>query len=277
VSPPTATETRQRRNAAAPTVDPRFEARRAAVAREQRRRRHLRLAAVAAVLGLAMGSFGITRSSLTDIDSITVTGWSRGEREEIIAASGLVRGAQLTDVDVGLAARRIEAEVPWVAAARVSRNWPSSVRITVVERRAVAQVKSDTGDWVLVDAGGRLLETQTFREAGLEVIEGVAPGAEPGAVLADGAARGVAVLAQMSPALLSRVSGLRLRGDDVELLLLPSGTVAFGPAEQVRMKLLALETVIARVDQSCVDAIDVRVPRRPLVSRDAACEADAGR
>ncbi len=91
------------------------------------------------------------------------------------------------------------------------------------------------------------------------------------------AARGVGVLAQMSPALLTRVAALRFVERDLDFVLLPNGTVAFGPAEQVQMKLLALETVLARVDQTCVNAIDVRIPRRPLVKRDPACLAAVGR
>jgi hypothetical protein len=77
----------------------------------------------------------------------------------------------------------------------------------------------------------------------------------------------------MSPALLTRVVALRFVERDIELMLIPNGTVAFGPPTQVQMKLLALETVLARVDQTCVVAIDVRVPRRPLVKRDDACLA----
>ena len=258
-------------------VDPRFEARRAAVARDERRRRRARLLAVGSVLVVAMGCFALTRSALVDVDSIAVTGWSHDQREAIVVASGIDIGTQLTDIDPDLSARRIEALVPWVATARVSRNWPASVRITVVERRAIAQVQSATGRWLAVDSAGHLLEAGDAPLPDLKRVEGTAPGAVPGAVLTEAAARGVGILAQMSPALLSRVNGLRFIGGDVELLLAPGGTVAFGPAAQVQMKLLALETVLARVDQSCLEAIDVRVPRRPLVKRDADCETEAGR
>jgi cell division protein FtsQ len=271
VSPPTMTDAPEATTTTA-VVDPRFEARRAAVEREQRRRRHTRLAAVVMVLAAALGGFAVTRSALTDVDTIAVTGWTHDERDQIVAASGIAPGMQLTDLDTGLAARRIERLVPWVAAARVSRSWPSSVRITVVERRAVAQVRS--GDrWLLTDSSGHLLEAQPYPQPGVPLLEGEAPDARAGDVLDTTAARAVGLLSQMSPAMSDRVNGLRLRGSDVELLLTPTVTVAFGPSDQVQMKLLALETVLARVDQSCVAAIDVRVPRRPLVKRDADCEA----
>jgi len=275
VSPPVSTD--DKRPEAVAKVDPRFEARRAAVARDERRRRLGRLGTVVLLLALAMATFGLTRSSLTDVDTVTVTGRNRSDREQILAASGITLGTQLTDIDTAYAARRIESLVPWVAAARVSRNWPASVRITVVERQPVAQVQAEDGSWLLVDAAGHLLEATPLPEAGLKTVEGTAPGARPGAVLDEASARGVGVLAQMSPGLLSRVSGLRYRETDVELMLVPGATVAFGAPDQVQMKLLALETVLARVDQSCVSAIDIRVPRRPLVRRDPVCDAGSGR
>ena len=277
MTPPTITEERRGVGAGEAEVDPRIAARRAAVARDERRRRLTRIGLVALILASAMAVFGVTRSSLTDVDVVTVTGWTRADREQIVAASGIVPGEQLTDVDSATVARRVEALVPWVATARVARIWPASVRITVVERKPVAQVLAENGDWLLLDASGHLLESTPVPEPALTVLEGVVPGAVSGAVLGEAAARGVGVLAQMSPGVSSRIGGLRFRGTDVELMLLPQGAVAFGPADQVQMKLLALETVLARVDLSCLAAIDVRVPRRPLVRRDAQCEAEAGR
>ncbi len=221
--------------------------------------------------------FGSTRSRLLDVDHISVTGFDRADRDAIIVASGIEIGAALTDVDTDHAARRVEALVPWVAAARVSVSWPSGVRITVVERHAVAAVQEPTGLWLSIDATGHLLDSAATPRPGLKLIEGLAPGAVPGAVLTPAAARGVSVLSQMSTALLTRVGAVRFVDGDLEFVLLPNGTVAFGPAEQVQMKLLALETVLGRVDQTCVVAIDVRVPRRPLVKRDPACDAAVGR
>ncbi len=277
MTPPTITEERAGAATGEAEVDPRFAARRAAVARDERRQRLTRIGLVALILASAMAVFGLTRSSLTDVDVVTVTGWTRADRQQIAAASGIEPGQQLTDVDSEAVARRVEALVPWVGTARVARIWPSSVRITVVERQPVAQVRAEDGTWVLLDQAGHLLESTPVAEAALTVLEGVVPGAVSGAVLDEAAARGVGVLAQMSPGVSSRIGGMRLRGSDVELIMLPQGTVAFGPADQVQMKLLALETVLARVDLSCLVAIDVRVPRRPLVRRDADCEAEAGR
>jgi hypothetical protein len=44
-------------------------------------------------------------------------------------------------------------------------------------------------------------------------------------------------------------------------------TVKFGRAEQVRAKLVALSTLVARTDLKGVRAIDVRVPTAPVLTR----------
>ncbi len=294
-------------------IDPRFEARRIEVARDERRRRRLRILGLIMVLAVIGAGFGVTRTPALDVDHIAITGWSHDQRADILAASGITIGTQLTDIDPAAAARRIEALVPWVAAARVTRTWPGSVLITVVERRPVARVLTDRGSWMVLDGAGHLLEEASTPQPELITVEGTSPGAVPGAVLTPAGAKGVGVLAQMSPSLLSRIHALRfvhrsgpapapspedptgaatpaialvdaaLVSDvsaarvsaepEVELVLAPTGSVAFGPPEQVQMKLLALETVLARVDLTCLEAIDVRVPRRPLVKRNAECEA----
>lgn len=268
MSPPTLLEERP----STLVVDPRFEERRAAVARSESRRRRHRYAVVAAVVAGLLGLFGLSRSPLVDLDGITVLGWENAGREEIVAASGLTGEEQLADIDTGVVARRVEALVPWVAQATVSRSWPSTVRIAVVERRAVAQVQGSGGGWYLLDMEGRLVSETTGPRPELTTVEGTVPGARPGAFLNDRVAASMGVLAEMSPALASHMKGVRfVDGGELELLLRPWGSVAFGPIDQVPTKLLATEAVLARVDPTCLAAIDVRVARRPLVRRDPGC------
>jgi hypothetical protein len=48
--------------------------------------------------------------------------------------------------------------------------------------------------------------------------------------------------------------------------------VLFGPATEVEDKVLALRTVFGQVDDRCLAMLDVRVPDRPVITRDRACE-----
>lgn len=253
-------------------IDPRFVARRETVAQEHRRRRRGRLVAIAAVLGFVAAVAGSLRSPLTDVDHIAVTGVTHATADEVVAAAGIKAGGPMLDVDTEAARKRLERLLPWVLTARVTRSWPSTVRIAVVEREAVAQVRSDAGLWFLLDVDGRLLEEAVASRVDLVTVAGTVPGALAGAELADGAARGVGVLANLTEGLRSRITAMRyVPGGEVEFTLRPEGVVAFGRPETVDSKLTALDTVLARVDLTCLASIDVRVPTRPLVRRTEGC------
>jgi hypothetical protein len=127
--------------------------------------------------------------------------------------------------------------------------------------------------WFVVDADGRLLEAEAAPRPDLVTVLGSVPDAAPGGELVERAARGIGILADVSPGLRSRLVGLRFVGnDEIELALRPAGVVAFGRAEQADGKLSALDTVLARVDQTCLATIDLRVPAKPLVTRADGCQ-----
>jgi cell division protein FtsQ len=64
-------------------------------------------------------------------------------------ARSVVGDAMLT-VNTSLLRRRVAA-LPEVAAVHVSREWPSTLRVTISERRAVFGVQQ-RGEWLLVDS-----------------------------------------------------------------------------------------------------------------------------
>ncbi len=244
------------------------------MARDEFRRRRNRLLVPIGLVIVAASAWALTRSSLLDADRVVVAGTERTTPEEVLSAARLAPGDQLVDLDAVAVRRRIEATLPWVASARVSRSWPGTLRITVVERRAVAQVQAVDGRWFMIDVGGRLLDTADLPDPALVTIDGTVPEGEPGAMLVDRAARAVAVLDGLSPGLQTRIGLLRFVGtDEVEFGLRPAGRVALGRPEQVAQKLQDLDTVLARVDGACLSAIDLRVPAKPLVQRNADCLA----
>jgi cell division protein FtsQ len=87
---------------------------------------------------------------------------------QIAAAAAIAPGTGLFDVDLAAARERVAA-LPWVARARVSRQWPAGVAVTVTERQAAAR----WGGTALVDADG-VVFTPTAAEipAGLPQLSG---------------------------------------------------------------------------------------------------------
>lgn len=256
-------------------IDPRIRARRIAVQRDEGRKRLRRLALGAGVVAVAVGSWGLTRTPLLDVDHLRVAGAHRSSAEAVAVATGIEAGDPLLTADVGAAADRIAA-LPWVQTVDVSRKWPGTVEITVVEREAAAAVPAEaaTGEstpWILVDASGRQLEVVADPGPGVLRIEVPPVAAVPGAALGPGAEAVLELAAGRPAALQDRLLSMRpAPGGAVEgTVLLRNdllGTVRFGQPTQASAKWLALLTVLEGAEPARLQVIDVRVPSAPALT-----------
>jgi cell division protein FtsQ len=247
-------------------MDPRIRERRVAVRRDEGRRRLRVLLAIGGVVGAVVLAYGVTRSPVLDVDHVEVVGAANTTAAEVERAAGLVGKPQLADLDPAVAATAIE-RLPWVQEATVVRHWPATVEVTLVERVPAATLPAVGGGWDVVDRTGRVLAAAGEPAPGLvQVAAAAAPG--PGADASPEVRSALAVLDALPPSLSERVNGLTVAEDgtvDVHAVDLP--VIHFGPPTQVRPKLVALATLVARTDLRGVDAIDVRVPTAPVLTR----------
>src|SRR4051812_20178292 len=109
--------------------------------RSARRRRLGRRAVLglAVLAPLALMSWVLLASPLLAVRTVTVTGTDRLTPAQVRAAADVVRGTPLARVDAARIARRVEG-LRQVSAVHVSRGWPSTLRLRVVERQPVAGV-----------------------------------------------------------------------------------------------------------------------------------------
>lgn len=253
-------------------IDPRIRERRIAVRRDEGRRR-LRLILIAmAIVTTVLAGWGVTRTPLMAVQRVDVLGNHHTSVDAVVDASGLRRGEAMTDVDERVVEARIR-RLPWIAGVRVVRDWPRTVHITVTERVPAATVRAKNSPWMLVDAGGRFLENVELPVDDLPAIEGTPPAAAPGGRLDE---RSLAVLKVATGIPADRVPIVRVvavrRDGTIELRLAappvgPGGIVEFGPPDQVHDKLIAVFTVLDRVDTSRLAVLDVRVPSAPVITR----------
>lgn len=269
------------------TEDPRIARRRQQVEAERGRRRRGILIAVAVVAGLLAAVVAVLRSPVLDVDRVVVAGSNSIDDDDVVRASGIGRGDAMVDVDLA-AARDAVMALPDVASARVEREWPGTVRISVTDERPIAVVGTDERR-VLVGRGGRVLgEAPALDDpsvAGLPLVtpadsalvDAVEPGAEaPAAVVAT-----VVVLEQMIDPLRGALGGIDLAEDGSLTLLLrddpavegTGGRIELGVPEEVPAKLLAAASMLAGARMDCLDVLDVREPSRPTISRVPDCDA----
>ena len=124
---------------------------------EQRalRRRRLRnrsALALAVLAPLVLLGWLLLASPVLTVRSVAVSGTSLLAPAQVRAVVDVPRGTPLARVDTDAVVRRVRALRP-VADVVVSRGWPGTLRVRVVERRPVAALLDKTGV-TLVDAAG---------------------------------------------------------------------------------------------------------------------------
>ncbi len=254
-------------------VDPRIEARRASVARKDGLRRLWMVAGLTLVASLAIGAIAVAKSSWLDIESVTVEGADRANPQHIVTASGIRVGEPLVEIDIDGSAEAIR-RVPWVATASVDRNWGGSVAIQVTER--VGIVALPTGSRLaVIDQTGQQLELLPELPDGFIPVTGVEASGVPGQPVTDEAMSVVSLVSGLTPAVAEATERIVVEEGQLMLELNVGGRANFGDVRDLDAKLLALETILARVDLKCLAVIDVRVPEAPTVRRTPAETARA--
>lgn len=132
-------------------------------AAEARRKRQIRIALIAAILvGVIGGATALYRSQLFEIRTVDVIGAERLTVDAIRSRAAVPQGATLLRFPSGEIKQRL-LDYAWIADAQVTRDFPNTLRIRVVERKPIAVV--DTGEtfWV-VDSSGMVLGEQSLEE-----------------------------------------------------------------------------------------------------------------
>jgi cell division protein FtsQ len=246
-----------------------MERRRAIIAeRVRRRRRQVMIGLILVVV--AAGLYQLARSPLFGLSAVRVQGAGATTRAAVLAAAGLHPGEPYLAIHLDQVRRRVEA-LPTVASARVSRAYPSSLRIAVTERRPAAVVSSGDGRW-LVAADGTVLGPADGPRAGLPFVAGVPlpPGVRPGTRLPPGnsLANALGALGGMDPALRRQVTGVTARSiDSLQFQLRGGALVLYGLAERQAAKDAAVLLIQKqlRSEGKRVVRIDVRSPSTPTV------------
>lgn len=136
----------------------------------------LKVAALVVFLaGVGMGGYwGYQRVMTSDyfaVKRLEIDGVRRASEREIQRLVSTVRGHNIFTVDLSMLRRSIQAH-PWVRRAKVERELPESIRVTIVEHRARALLV--LGHLYLVSNEGQIFKRAEAEELeGLPVITGV--------------------------------------------------------------------------------------------------------
>lgn len=236
---------------------------------ETRRRRQIRIAIVlAVVVTFTVSTIAIYRSPLFGIDEVQIIGAERLAADTVRNLAAVPDDATL----IRYSARAIEERLlayAWIAEAQVTRDYPHTLRIRIVERKPIASV--DTGEtfWA-VDKTGMVLGEQSLDETStLPVVRDV-----PGLDLKSGRASTSEVLLNALRVLsgISEELRMKLRAvtaptiDETTLLTTENVEILIGDASELETKSLRALTIMRKYSGNVV-FIDVRSTERDPVWR----------
>lgn len=220
--------------------------------RRLRRRRWIRAAValvVAAVLGV--GGWLLAFSPVLAADQVDITGVDTLSVKDIEAAADVGIGVPLARQDVEGIARRVATLRP-VESVEVTRDWPHTVRIGVVERTPVLAVKGAT-DFALIDRFGVSYRSVTTVPSGVALAQ-----------VAEGEGR---LLRQMGDVVVVLPETLSddiatvtaKTADSITLKLKNGDSIIWGSAEQSDLKVKVITALLKRK----ATVYDVSSPQNP--------------
>lgn len=228
--------------------------------REERQRRRSRrrrwvAAAIAAlvVVVLLVAGWLVAMSSVLAARHVSVSGQHALTAAQVRDAAAVPLGVPLARQDLDAIAARAAA-LPQVESVHVVRDWPETVAVTVVERRALLAVPQPDG-YALVDAHGVAFQTSTSLPDGVLRTD-ADPTATP-------LMQQLATVADALPASLRKhVDRLEATSPDHISLQLDNGvSVSWGDANESPLK----AEVVAALRKKADHAIDVSAPHYPAV------------
>ena len=209
--------------------------------------------AVIAVLVVGLGLL-LYFTPIMSARSIVVTGLGAVTQDEVVAATGVAAGTPLLQVDTDAVAERV-AGIRRVASARVQRQYPSSLRVTVVERIPI--VVRDYPDGVhLFDRDGVDFATAP-PPPGVPYLDTENPG--PGDPATKAALQVMTSLRPEVAGQVGRVSAPSVAA--ITLTLIDGRVVVWGTTDRTEEKALKLAALLTQPGQT----YDVSSPDLPTV------------
>jgi cell division protein FtsQ len=210
------------------------------------------------LLALGLLAWLLWGSPLLTVRAVRVDGVTMLSADQVRETAGIAEGTPLLRVDVTAARQRV-AQLPQVDSVEVSRGWPSTVVVTVVERKPVAVV-GPPGNRSLVDAHGVLFDTITGdAPAGVVPLDVADPGPDDAPTMA-----ALGALVSLPRTVRKQVDAASATSAENVSLTLEDGTVVrWGSADDTRAKAAALTAVLAQIEADALDpagTIDVSTP-----------------
>ncbi len=215
-----------------------------------------------ALLAIGGGAWLVLGSDVLDVDDVAVRGTRLLDAAAVERTADVPTGTPLARIDLDAIATRVES-LPAVADADVTRDWPGTVRVVVVEREAVAVVDQG-GAYRGLDGEGVLFRDYRSAPDGLPLVQSDDLDQASSGESRTDALREVALVVESLPSSIARrVGHVELASlDSIALVLRDGSRVRWGSAEESGLK----AEVLTALMEVPADTYDVSVPGLPTTS-----------
>jgi cell division protein FtsQ len=198
------------------------------------------------------GTWLLLFSSVVTVREVSVRGNQTMSSVRVEAVAKAPMGKQLARVDLAAIRARVES-MPQVKSVTVSRSWPHTIAISIIERTPVAVVDRGAG-LQAVDHDGVLFGRYAHQPDDLPLI------ATAGDVKSEALAEAARVVTSLRSDIAAKVDRVDVESvDRIRLRLTGGRTVMWGSAEQSAQKAAVLAALLDQPGNE----IDVSVPGRP--------------
>src|SRR4051812_12572632 len=230
------------------------------VTRRGRRVLRLGLGLIVLLATMAAGWMWLRDSSLVAIRTVEITGVTASDGDRVKSA---LEGAALEMTTLHVrpqALRDATANLSSVGSVQVSTDFPHTLRIRVIERRAVAALAPRGEQRIPVTGDGIVLNGVTAER---DLPNLVVADAALGTKLTDRRALRALTIAGAAPdALLRRVAALAVNRQGVVASLKNGPELVFGTDTDARAKWAAAARVLAETSAAGATYLDLRIPGR---------------
>jgi len=230
------------------------------------------LMALVSLVAILVVSGVVINSPLMQVERVLVQGNTRTNHGLILNAANLAIGEQMLDVDTDKVSEQI-MDLGTVESVTIDRRlFAGDIVISIEERKPFVSMSTEEG-FVLVDSEGIQLEiVETLSEL-YPHVAGVNSSGEIGKIVGPNLLGFIELWVGLSQNNKVNLKNYMVTQDgSLTAELVNTGTVEFGLGQDIAQKSIDLETILERVDLSCLDSIDVQVPTFPTVKRVESCE-----
>ena len=224
---------------------------------------------VAVVVSVVVGGDWVLHRSYFSVHTVKITGAVHESRATILRVAQLTGHPAMIDLSDALVEQRLRT-LTWIDHTVVTKQWPSTLNIFVVERVPVAVVRAAHSQLWLVDKSDHPL--QKVRESRAYPLLQVASGVNSPWTYARWASAAALVASQLPNAFQRQVTAVIVtRAGSITLQLTTPISFVLGPADQLVAKFAAIAAVIHasavnNVTLRAGDVVDVTVPGTLTVS-----------